>query len=116
RPRLVTSRTALMTLIFLQPTLVSTAVNSVFSSAGAAAAAPPAATARAAAARRPRSPRPRRRRCRRGRRDAVVLFEGLDEPVELEHRHRVDLLNEVLRRNCHRFLLAPRLVRGPALM
>src|SRR5580693_5664988 len=41
KPRLVTSRTALMTLILLPPTSVSTTVNSVFSSAGAAAAAPP---------------------------------------------------------------------------
>src|SRR5256885_10388197 len=43
RPRLVTSRTALMTLILLPPTSVSTTENSVFSSAGAAppAAAPP---------------------------------------------------------------------------
>src|SRR5947208_16483097 len=41
RPRLVTSLTALMTLILLPPTSVRTTVNSVFSSAGAAAAAPP---------------------------------------------------------------------------
>src|SRR5215469_7828242 len=43
KPRLVTSRTALMTLILLPPTSVRTTVNSVFSSAGAAAAPPPAA-------------------------------------------------------------------------
>src|SRR5215472_10572494 len=44
RPRLVTSRTALITLILLAPTAVRTTENSVFSSAGAAAgAAPPAA-------------------------------------------------------------------------
>src|SRR5437870_7165551 len=51
RPRLVTSRTALMTLILLPPTSVSTTENSVFSSAGAAppaAAPPPAATTVAA--------------------------------------------------------------------
>src|SRR5437867_6142889 len=55
KPRLVTSRTALMTLILLPPTSVSTTVNSVFSSAGAAAAAPPppAATTVAAAAETP---------------------------------------------------------------
>src|SRR6202451_2174660 len=41
RPRLVTSRTALITLILLAPTAVNVTVNSVFSSAGAAAAAPP---------------------------------------------------------------------------
>src|SRR5208337_3822455 len=44
RPRLVTSRTALITLILLAPTSFRTTVNSVFSSAGAApaaAAAPP---------------------------------------------------------------------------
>src|SRR5437899_12918355 len=53
KPRLVTSRTALMTLILLAPAAVSTTVNSVFSStAGAAAAAapPPAAIIGAAAA------------------------------------------------------------------
>src|SRR5579871_4935301 len=52
RPRLVTSRTALITLILLAPAAVSTTVNSVFSSAGAAAAAapPPAAGAATAAA------------------------------------------------------------------
>src|ERR1051325_11179931 len=54
RPRLVTSRTALITLILFAPAAVRTTVNSVFSSAGAAAAAPPppagaAATAAAAA-------------------------------------------------------------------
>src|SRR3954468_21621183 len=41
RPRLVTSRTTLITLILLPPTSVSVTVNSVCSSAGAAA--PPAA-------------------------------------------------------------------------
>src|SRR6266571_428523 len=41
KPRLVTSRTALITLILLPPTSVSTTVNSVFSSAGD----PPPATA-----------------------------------------------------------------------
>src|SRR5450432_41549 len=41
KPRLVTSRTALITLILLAPTSLRTTVNSVFSSAGAAAAAPP---------------------------------------------------------------------------
>src|SRR5690348_3858822 len=54
RPRLVTSRTALMTLILFAPTSFSTTVNSVFSSAGAAPAAapapPPAMTTGAAAA------------------------------------------------------------------
>src|SRR2546430_17624094 len=43
RPRLVTSRTALITFTLLSPIAVSITVNSVFSSAGAAAAAPPAA-------------------------------------------------------------------------
>src|SRR5580658_8620530 len=52
RPRLVTSRTALMTLILLAPTTVRTTENSVFSSAAgaAAAAAPPPATITGAAA------------------------------------------------------------------
>src|SRR5207302_8701248 len=52
RPKLVTSRTALMTLILLAPTSVRTTENSVFSSAGAApgAAPPPAMTTGAAAA------------------------------------------------------------------
>src|SRR5215471_19287186 len=51
-PRLVTSRTALITLILFAPTSVSTTVNSVFSSAGAAppAAAPAAAPGTAAGA------------------------------------------------------------------
>src|SRR5207302_9704256 len=51
RPRLVTSRTALITLILLPPTSLRTTVNSVFSSAGAAPAAaplPPAITTGAA--------------------------------------------------------------------
>src|SRR6516164_5875077 len=60
RPRLVTSRTALITLILLPPTSVSTTVNSVFSSTGAAPAAappppPPAATTVAAAADTPKA-------------------------------------------------------------
>src|SRR6266567_8838312 len=52
RPRLVTSRTALITLILFAPAAVRTTVNSVFSSAGAApvAAAPPPATITGAAA------------------------------------------------------------------
>src|SRR5665213_211931 len=47
RPRLVTSRTALMTLILFAPAAVRTTVNSVFSSAAGAAAAPPPAGAAA---------------------------------------------------------------------
>src|SRR5882724_3854329 len=52
KPRLVTSRTALITLILFAPTAVRTTANSVFSSAGAAApaAAPPPATITGAAA------------------------------------------------------------------
>src|SRR5690348_11191596 len=57
RPRLVTSRTALMTFTLLSPTAASMTVNSVFSSAAAPPAAPPpaagAATATAAAAETP---------------------------------------------------------------
>src|SRR2546425_553550 len=60
RPRLVTSRTALMTLILFAPTAVSTTLNSVCSSAGAAAPgapvpAPATATGAAAAAETPRT-------------------------------------------------------------
>src|SRR5271170_2504243 len=56
KPRLVTSRTALMTLILLPPTSVRTTANSVFSSAGAAAAPPPPpATTVAAAAETPKA-------------------------------------------------------------
>src|SRR3989442_3582791 len=60
RPRLVTSRTALMTLILFAPTAVSTTLNSVCSSAGAAAPGAPApapatATGAAAAAETPRT-------------------------------------------------------------
>src|ERR1700677_4077555 len=51
KPRLVTSRTALITLILLAPPSVRTTLHSVFSSAGAApAAAPPPATTTGAAA------------------------------------------------------------------
>src|SRR5207253_1706177 len=52
KPRLVTSRTALMTLILFAPTSLSTTANSVFSSTGAAPAAapPPPATITGAAA------------------------------------------------------------------
>src|SRR5437660_2451013 len=52
KPRLVTSRTALITLILFAPAAVRTTVNSVFSSAAgaAAAAAPPPAGAAATAA------------------------------------------------------------------
>src|ERR1041385_7597028 len=49
-PRLVTSRTALITPILFPPTAVRTTLNSVFSSAGAAAAAPPPPPAAGAAA------------------------------------------------------------------
>src|SRR5208283_2751711 len=45
RPRLVTSRTALITLILFAPTAVRTTANSVFSSAGAAPAPAPAPAA-----------------------------------------------------------------------
>src|ERR1700690_3103087 len=58
KPRLVTSRTALITLILLAPTSFRTTVNSVFSSAGAAPAAappPPAIITGAAAAAEPPS-------------------------------------------------------------
>src|SRR6058998_1824711 len=48
-PRLVISRTTLITPILLPPTTVRTTLNSVFSSAGAAAAAPPPPAAGAAA-------------------------------------------------------------------
>ena len=44
RPRLVTSRTTLMTLILSAPTSVRVTLNSVFSSTGAAAAPPPPPT------------------------------------------------------------------------
>src|SRR5436305_2777511 len=50
RPRLVTSRTALMTLIFFSPAALRTTSNSVFSSTTGAAAAPPPAGAAATAA------------------------------------------------------------------
>src|ERR1017187_8009263 len=50
KPRLVTSRTALMTLILLAPAPVRTTVNSVFSSTPGPAPAPPPAAATAAAA------------------------------------------------------------------
>src|SRR6266404_346625 len=50
RPRLVTSRTALITLILLAPAAIRITLNSVFSSAAGAAAAPPPAAGAAATA------------------------------------------------------------------
>ena len=86
RPRLVTSRTALMTLIFLSPAALRTTSNSVFSSTGGgrgAATAPPGGHGRG----------------RRG--DAVVVLERLDEVVQLEDGQLVDLLDEIFGRDSH---------------
>jgi hypothetical protein len=57
RPRLVTSRTALMVEILFAPASLRMTVNSVFSSAGAAAAAPPPAAGAAATAAAAETPR-----------------------------------------------------------
>src|ERR1051325_122473 len=76
RPRLVTSRTALITLIFFSPTALRTTVNSVFSSAGAAvAAAPPPAimTGAAAAAETPKRSSSALTRLLRSRTDIVSI-------------------------------------------
>ena len=86
RPRLVTSRTTLIVLI-LSPAAARMTVNSVFSSSTGAAAA--------------RRARRRHRHRHRRRRDAELLLERLDEGVELEDRHALDFLDEVLRRHRH---------------
>src|SRR4029077_11243249 len=96
KPRLVTSRTALMTLILLPPTSVSTTANSVFSSAGAAAAAPPpppATTVAGAAPAPPRAAPPRHNRGRR-RRDAKRLFHLLDQVRRLKQRQPLDFFQD----------------------
>src|SRR5579871_5236016 len=81
RPRLVTSRTTLITLILLPPTSVSVTVKSVFSSAGAA--------ARHRHAHRDR---------RRGR-DAELGFESLHELAELENADALDVIDHLLLRD-----------------
>ena len=85
RPRLVTSRTTLMTLILLAPISVSVTVNSVFSSTGAAAA--------AAAAHR------HRHRHRRRGRHAELRLERLHELRELEHADSLDVFDHLLLRH-----------------
>src|ERR1700739_259732 len=81
KPRLVTSRTALMTLILLPPTSVSTTANSVFSSA--AAAAPPPATP-------PPPPPPRRHNRGRGSRNAEGFFHLFHQVGRFEKRQALD--------------------------
>ena len=77
KPRLVTSRTALITLILLAPTAVRTTANSVFSSAGAAAAAAAAASHHD-------------RGCRRCR-NAQTLFQFLYQCCRIQQRQANDL-------------------------
>src|SRR4029079_8781475 len=99
RPRLVTSRTTLMTLILSAPTSVSVTLNSVFSSTGAAAPPPPAAaipgiaigTAAAADA----NPRHRTRHPRRGR-HAELGLERLHELRQLEDADALDVVHNLL--------------------
>src|ERR1700758_3678783 len=86
KPRLVTSRTALMTLILLPPTSVSTTENSVFSSA--AAAAPPAAAPPPAAP--PRRPPARRHNRGRGSRNAEGFFHLFHQVGRFEKRQALD--------------------------
>src|ERR1700690_3292323 len=76
KPRLVTSRTALITLILLAPTSFRTTVNSVFSSAGPAAAAPPPASDHT------------RARCRR--RHAETRFQLFDQFRRFQKRQAYD--------------------------
>ena len=84
RPRLVTSRTTLMMLIFLSAgKLTSVTLNSVFSSAGAAAAAAAAAAGHG-------------HRHRRRRRDAELGFQRLHELRELEHADALDVIDHLL--------------------
>ena len=83
RPRLVTSRTTLMTLILSVPISVSVTLNSVFSSTGAAAAAAAAAA------------RHRHRHRRRGR-HAELGLERLHELRQLEHADALDVVDHLL--------------------
>src|ERR1700685_4413522 len=80
RPRLVTSRTTLITLILLPPTSVSVTVHSVFSSAGAA------------------RPPPAAHHHRRRPRHAELGFQSLHELRELEHADALDVVNHLLLR------------------
>ena len=86
RPRPVSSRTALMTCTLLAPISVQHDVNSVCSSATAAAAPPPPPAAR--------------RGHRRGG-HAELLFDRLDQVVELHHRHAVEGGDECVFIECH---------------
>ena len=91
RPRLVSSRTTLMTWIFLSPAAMRMTSNSSCSSAASAAGAAAAATGG-------------RDRDRRGRGDAELLFERLEELVQLEHGHVLEDLEQVLfAHRCHQF-------------
>src|SRR4029079_4635626 len=98
RPRLVTSRTTLMTLILLVPTSVRMALNSVFSSAAGAppAAAPPPAGMAIGIA--PAAPPAggHARGHRRRRAPAELLLERLDELRQLEHRDPLDIVDNLL--------------------
>src|ERR1700731_2386404 len=80
KPRLVTSRTALITLILLAPTSFRTTVNSVFSSAGAAPAAVPP----------PPPPTTHHHRSRGCRRHPQALFQLLYQLCRFHQRQAHD--------------------------
>src|SRR4029077_9285698 len=89
KPRLVTSRTALITLILLAPTAVRTTANSVFSSAGAApAAAPPPPP--------PPPPPPLHPGTRTPRRTSKLLFEPFHQSCRVKQRQAYDLILQLL--------------------
>ena len=89
RPRLVSSRTTLMTWIFLSPAALRMTSNSSCSSAAASAAAAAAAA-------------DRRDRDGRGGGDAELLLERLQELVQLEDGHVLEDVEQVSRAHgCH---------------
>ena len=90
RPRLVTSRTALMTPILLAPASVRTTVNSVCSAAGAAA--PPPAAARRS-----------RGHGDRGRLDAPLVLELLRQRRQIQHGHLGKKIDNLLLRHIGHF-------------
>ena len=93
KPRLVSSRTALMTLIFSGPISERTTSNSVFSASGAAA---PGSGGH--------------HRDRSGRRDAVLLLELLYEIRQFENGELIDLFDEFGK--CHDLVILPYLSVG----
>src|SRR6516164_1031340 len=113
RPRLVTSRTALITLILLPPTSVSTTVNSVFSSTGAAPAAappppPPAATTVAAAADTPKASSIFFTRSDASRSVRPLISSRIVSTFDMTAVSPLKFLNQILRNHGGRGPLSPK--------